>query len=204
MRASSHSKVPTPSVCCDHQRRTCLLLAIDAEDATYIPFAIEGFDVVRSDATDFTKRYHPLGDYPPERCAQLYASYSRDLGASEQAILELGKFTTISDQEKTMATKKRAANAASVPAEKAAAKKAAAKTAPAKKATVKKVAGDGATNRPSAAQLFQELIMEGKKTDDQIFAEVQKQFGLDEKKRGYVKWYRNYLEKQGKNPPAAK
>ena len=30
------------------------------------------------------------------------------------------------------------------------------------------------------------------------------EFGLDEKKRGYVKWYRNHLKKQGQNPPEAK
>ena len=56
----------------------------------------------------------------------------------------------------------------------------------------------------SAAQMFQDLIMAGKLTDDQIFEKVQAEFGLDEKKRGYVKWYRNHLKKQGQNPPEAK
>jgi len=58
--------------------------------------------------------------------------------------------------------------------------------------------------KPSAAQMFQDLIMAGKLTDDQIFEKVQAEFGLDEKKRGYVKWYRNHLKKQGQNPPEAK
>jgi len=58
--------------------------------------------------------------------------------------------------------------------------------------------------KPSAAQMFQDLIMAGKLTDDQIFEKVQAEFGLDEKKRGYVKWYRNHLKKQGANPPEAK
>jgi len=52
--------------------------------------------------------------------------------------------------------------------------------------------------------MFQDLIMAGKLTDDQIFEKVQAEFGLDEKKRGYVKWYRNHLKKQGANPPEAK
>ena len=58
--------------------------------------------------------------------------------------------------------------------------------------------------KPSAAQMFQDLIMAGKLTDDQIFEKVQAEFGLDEKKRGYVKWYRNHLKKQGQNPPEPK
>lgn len=58
--------------------------------------------------------------------------------------------------------------------------------------------------KPSAASRFCELIMEGKKTDDQIFETVQKEFGLDDGKRSYVGWYRNKLRKDGKNPPDAK
>jgi len=52
--------------------------------------------------------------------------------------------------------------------------------------------------------MFKDLIMEGKHTDDQIFAKVQAAYNLDEKKRSYVKWYRNALTKEGKNPPDAK
>lgn len=55
--------------------------------------------------------------------------------------------------------------------------------------------------KPRAKDLFIELIMAGKLSDDQIFAEVQKKFDLDEKKRNYVGWYRNHLKKEGKNPP---
>jgi hypothetical protein len=57
---------------------------------------------------------------------------------------------------------------------------------------------------PSAASRFRELIMEGKKTDDEIFATVAGEYGLDEGKRSYVSWYRNDLKKNGKNPPAPK
>lgn len=57
---------------------------------------------------------------------------------------------------------------------------------------------------PTAASRFQELIMEGKLSDHEIFLKVQKEFDLDDDKRGYVSWYRNYLTKKGKNPPAAK
>ena len=57
--------------------------------------------------------------------------------------------------------------------------------------------------KPSAASRFQELIMEGKRTDDEIFSIVQKEHGLPDSKRNYVTWYRNYLKKQGKAPPPA-
>jgi len=56
----------------------------------------------------------------------------------------------------------------------------------------------------SAAAMFQGLILEGKLTDDEIFAAVQEQFGLDDKKRSYVGWYRNKLKKDGQNPPEGK
>jgi len=58
-----------------------------------------------------------------------------------------------------------------------------------------------AAERKSASGMFKQLIMAGKLTDDQIFAEVQKEFGLEEKQRTYVKWYRNDLSKKGMNPP---
>lgn len=58
--------------------------------------------------------------------------------------------------------------------------------------------------RESASAMFQELIMAGKMTDDEIFAAVQEKFGLPDKKRNYVPWYRNYLKKAGMNPPEPK
>lgn len=61
---------------------------------------------------------------------------------------------------------------------------------------------------PTAASMFRELIMADGKTqkltDDQIFAQVQKAFSLDDGKRSYVAWYRKDLIKKGSTPPAAK
>jgi hypothetical protein len=77
--------------------------------------------------------------------------------------------------------------------------------AKAKKKAAKAAKKSGvAVPRESAAQMFKDLIMEGKKTDDQIFAAVKAKFKLDDKKRSYVAWYRNALVKDGKKPPAAK
>lgn len=84
------------------------------------------------------------------------------------------------------------------PAKKSTAKKPAAKSTkkPAAKKSTKK--SPAKAKKPSASQMFQQLIMEQKLTDDEIFAAVQKQFGLDDKKRNYVGWYRAYLKREGK------
>jgi hypothetical protein len=87
------------------------------------------------------------------------------------------------DEEIDMATKKAKAKASK-------------KDAKARKATGEK--------RATAAQLFCDLIMAGNLTDDKIFAKVKEKFGLDDKKRSYVAWYRNKLKKDGKKPPEAK
>lgn len=76
--------------------------------------------------------------------------------------------------------------------------------AKAKQKKVDKKNGKASAPRETAAAMFCELIMGGKKTDDQIFAAVKAKFGLDDKKRSYVAWYRNKLKKDGKKPPEAK
>lgn len=77
-------------------------------------------------------------------------------------------------------------------------------TAEAKAANTKSVAKTKAPReqRVTVASRFQELIMKGGKTDQAIFDIVKDEFGLDDKKRSYVGWYRNYLRKKGQNPPA--
>jgi len=54
----------------------------------------------------------------------------------------------------------------------------------------------------SVSAMFKGLVLEnvGKKkplTDDQIFEKVKAKFGIDESKRGYVQWNRNWLKKEG-------
>jgi hypothetical protein len=155
--------------------------------------------------------------YPVEKACQLFVNYSQTLGATKEAMDYLGQIINVSKQELEMATTKKQTAAEKPAAAKAV--KPVAKTAAAKPTEVKagrraidpvvkakpaeKPAKPG-EKKMSAAQMFQDLIMAGKLTDDQIFEKVQAEFGLDEKKRGYVKWYRNHLKKQGQNPPEAK
>lgn len=217
---------PAIVACCDHQRRTCLQVERLNGAIKYIPLDIAGgLRVQTMSASEFDRRYQPMVNYPAEKAAQLYLGYSQNIGASEEALGYLGQVVNVSKQEFEMATKKQ--QAAEQPEEKRTTKgrrttnnteepakasrrktdpvAAPAKPAKAAKTTaVKAPAAKSGEKKPSAAQMFQDLIMAGKLTDDQIFEKVQAEFGLDEKKRGYVKWYRNHLKKQGKNPPEPK
>jgi sugar-specific transcriptional regulator TrmB len=196
--------------CHDHQRRTCIQVERSAGLVKYIPLDVSlGLEVHSTSTDSFDQRFTPMEGYPVEKACQLFANYSQTLGATKEAMEYLGQVINVSKQELEMATTKKQATA-----EKPAAKPAAKKAAPVKTATAEKPAAKAAKpaakpakageKKPSAAQMFQDLIMAGKLTDDQIFEKVQAEFGLDEKKRGYVKWYRNHLKKQGANPPEAK
>lgn len=208
------SKKPMPGIipCYDRQRRTCIQVERTGTHVKYIPLDVnEGLQVLTATANEFDRRYEPMVNYPAEKACQLFLNYSQTIGATKEALGYLGQIVNVSKQEADMATTKKTAATKKAAATKTAAKKAvpvtkpAAKSAPAKTAKpAAKPAAKTSEKKMSAAQMFQDLIMQGKLTDDQIFEKVQAQFGLDEKKRGYVKWYRNHLKKQGANPPEAK
>lgn len=212
------SKKPTPGIipCYDRQRRTCIQVERTGTHVKYIPLDVnEGLQVLTATANEFDQRYEPIVNYPAEKACQLFLNYSQTIGATKEALGYLGQIVNVSKQEADMATTKKTAAAEKAAATKPAAKKAApatkpaAKSAPAKtaktaKTAAAKPAAKAGEKKMSAAQMFQDLIMQGRLTDDQIFEKVQAEFGLDEKKRGYVKWYRNHLKKQGANPPEAK
>jgi hypothetical protein len=197
--------------CHDHNRRTCIQVDRSAGLVKFIPLdIILGLEVHSTSADSFDQRFTPMEGYPVEKACQLFVNYSQTLGATKEAMEYLGQVINVSKQELEMATAKKQTSAekpAATKAAKPAAKKAApVKTTKAEKPAAKatKPASKPGEKKPSAAQMFQDLIMSGKLTDDQIFEKVQAEFGLDEKKRGYVKWYRNHLKKSGANPPEAK
>lgn len=208
------SKKPTTGIipCYDRQRRTCIQVERTGTYVKYIPLDVnEGLQVLTATANEFDQRYEPMVNYPAEKACQLFLNYSQTIGATKEALGYLGQIVNVSKQEADMATTKKTAATEKAAATKTAAKKAAPVTKPAAKSAPAKTAKPAAKpaaktgeKKMSAAQMFQDLIMQGKLTDDQIFEKVQAQFGLDEKKRGYVKWYRNHLKKQGANPPEAK
>jgi hypothetical protein len=191
--------------CYDRQRRTCLEVARVAGQVKFIPLDItEGLQVHLTSAESFDQRYQPMVNYPIEKAAQLYLGYSQTIGATKEALNCLGQVINISDEEMKMATTKKTV-AASAAEKKTAAKEPKAKPVQAaKEPKAKPVATKTTEKKPSAAQLFKDLIMAGKLTDDQIFERVKNEFGLESNKRAYVNWYRNNLKKQGLNPPEPK
>jgi len=75
------------------------------------------------------------------------------------------------------------------------------KTARAKPFDATKLKGSDGQYK-SVSAMFKGLLIENetkktKLTDDQIFEAVRKKFGIDESKRGYVSWNRNWLKKEG-------
>lgn len=176
----------------DFNRRTCLLVE-SGERCKFIPLNSDGLRIHELSNSEFGQTYTAMPKYPMVKAVQIYVDYAKTVGASKEVLKFLGQFVDITQKEYDMATKKAAAEAVEKPAK--------ATTAKAKPEPKAKSSTGG--KKPSAAQRFQELIMAGKLSDDKIFETVQKEFGLDDSKRSYVKWYRNHLTKQGKNPPAA-
>lgn len=64
-----------------------------------------------------------------------------------------------------------------------------------KKSTEAKAEGQ---KKVTITSLAQDLIRWGK-TNDEVFAELQKTFGLDDNKKHYPSWYRSKMRKAGEN-----
>lgn len=213
------------TVCHDHQRRTCIQVDRIASKVKFITLDVgQGLEVHETSADSFDQRYTPMVGYPVEKACRLYLAYSQNIGATKEAVEYLGRVINITKQESDMAIKKKQTKTEAAATKKVkktepktkepAGFKAGFTSGPAVKVGEKKLskasadkveksAGAG-EKKPSAAQLFKDLIMGGKLTDDQIFEKVKEEFGLDDSKRGYVKWYRNNLKKQGITAPEAK
>lgn len=204
-KAPEPVKMHYPMVCADFQRRTCLALSEDLGLVSYIPLSIEnGFNVEVMSVKAFSELYKQLADYPPARCAALYAQYAVAVGGSQEALDHLGRLTPLTQKEIDMATAKKTSRTTKAAVDKPAAKAAPKTAAKTSKKPATKAAKTAKVASTSAAQMFKDLIMAGNLTDDKIFEKVQAAFGLDDKRRSYVAWYRKDLAKKGAKPPAAK
>ena len=207
--------------CRDHQSRTCIQVMRGNEFVKFIPLNVTlGLQIQEMEVTEFDQLYQPMVNYPAERACKLYLEYSLTIGASKEVLDHLSQIINVSKQECEMAIAKQQKTISQLEDKRAAKKqnKVVSSTTsevaePAETKSVlpqakakAKVKGSSVkeptTKMPSAAQRFKDLIMGGGLTDNQIFEKVQIEFGLDEKKRGYVKWYRNHLKKSGLVPPA--
>lgn len=208
-------------VCTTHERRTCIEVARGVS-VKYIPLDVEhGLRVRESAAHTFDQQFRPMENYPVDQACTLYLGYAQSIGASKEALQYMSQIITITEKEFSMAEQKFTDRAEgiepptkAVKSAKSAKKPKTPKAAPIPKAPkveaipkaakAPKAAAEPGPKKVTAAQMFQELILSGDWTDNEIFEKVQSEFGLDEKKRGYVQWYRNHLKKSGKNPPEAK
>jgi hypothetical protein len=175
----------------------------------HVPLNVaEGLEVIETPAPEFDSEYSQLTGYPPERAVKLYLGFAQTIGASVEVLNHFKGLVPVTEKEYQMATQakeKVAVKKAPGPVVKAAAAKASKAEKPAAKpvkaANQPKAAAAGEpSGRVSAASMFKELILEGRLTDEQIFAKVQKAFNLDDKKKTYVAWYRKDLIKKGALP----
>lgn len=209
--ARRNRAVNKPGVYRDHQSRTCLL-AKGGDQVKFIPLDIsDGFQVHETTKTSFDQRYKEMPDYPLDKAAQLYLNYALAVGASEEVMEHLGQIINVTEEDCKMATSRRAekpvpkkaAKSEHKPTRKKREVKSEPKEKPVRKRASRRAKKSIEAEYKSASAMFQGLIMDGKLTDDEIFAQVQQAFSLDDKKRSYVTWYRNNLKKKGENPPEA-
>lgn len=208
--------------CQNHQSRTCLRLDEVEGMTLYVPFNLDGLEVKRVQTSKFKAEYKEMVDYGVERACQHYLKYAVEYGAADEVMGYLGRVLNINANEANMA-KTKAAQKEAVETETKASKKAKAekpaettksgkgKAKPDLKVVsdpdiipLKKSKAKGDKTKRTVATAFRELIMEGKLTDEKIFAKVQAEFGLDDSRKSYVKWYRNDLKNKGQNPPEPK
>ena len=208
--------------CWNFHRETCIEVFRFSGFVGHIDLDVSrSLFVKQTSEQKFDAQYKPIPNYPPEKACQLYLTYGKKIGATKEALKYLLLLTTMTESElqemakktkeievgKEEVTSKPPKRAAKVKKE-ITGKPVVMKTTPLKsepkEKPVKKAAAAAKDKKPSASQMFKDLIMAGKKTDDEIFAEVKAAFGLDDSKRGYVKWYRNDLIKKGFKVPTAK
>mgnify|MGYP001618319844 CR=1 FL=1 len=197
-----------------------------SKETRYIPLdVVEGLKIVSMSRTKFNDTYKPIPGYPIDKAIRLFMGYAKTLGASKEVLKLFSKFgmtirgipdnTEHSHKEpeqnkpestiKSKPTKK--LDAVKEPIKSKPIKKLDAVKEPIKSKPIKKLDRLGSSKDimgefKSAAAMFQGLIMEAKLTDAEIFEAVKEKFGVGDDKKGYVKWYRYNLTRNGKNPPS--
>ena len=177
------------------------VIALEHDDTAVLCLRIsmtDGLHLERISVPRFEKEFRPREIEGLEQAARTYTEFTRYLGATDDALARLQSIISLTAEEVAMA-KARADERKQATTEKAV--KAKAKSAAKKPVAAK--SDDKKERKVPSSQVFMALIMEGKLTDDEIFAKVQDQYGLDDKRRSYVGYYRQHLKKKlGKNPPA--
>lgn len=213
--------MPSPCVCLDSQRRSCLVLDYGSTTVELIIMNSELLQVQRIGMIEFMGRFSPT-DYPIDRAAAHYLHAAKVISITPDASLRLLNLAKNSKPAEAPREVGYAANfidfqgqpgspvlgsssdhsgnedhdmATKKPAadKKAAPKKPAAKPT-AKKPAVKEKATSG--RKPGTGALITEMLLAGK-TNDAILEKVRSQFPDSTANASTVSWYRSKLKKEG-------
>lgn len=174
----------------DNSSRITLELRRGDHGVICIPQLPHGLYVETIDHVNFDMTYTPLLDYPPGRCAVLMARFATQVGGTHEAMAELGKLVEVTADQTEEAASRLSSNKAKIRQPELPLKVKRGERVEAPKTKRRK--------RNSAAEMFRTLIIEGKLSDDEIFAKVQEVFGLSDFARSRVSVYRSQLRKEGK------
>jgi len=108
LRWSNVEGTLTARVVVDKNRKTAIEVSRQAGMVKFIPLVIDGFDTENELVLDFDKRWRDAA-YPLERCAKLFVGYAQDIGATKDALIELAKWTKVSDKESQAALQRMSA-----------------------------------------------------------------------------------------------
>lgn len=210
----------------DRQRRTCIVVEADKSNVSLVKLDTSaGLRISLMPVNLFEDVYSEVAGYPIHKAIEQYSEFARYCGAEKYVVDAFNsildseekngvnvKLTRLKLQQVKLLDGKAAKPADDTPPwddepsvdNPKPTKKG--KTAMARQPkTLVKVPSSSATSntgsikqpRRTAASAFKDLILTGQYSDDEIFATVQKEFGLDDSKRSYVAYYRRELKNKG-------
>ena len=211
----------------DRQRRTCIVVESDKSNVSLVKLdTAAGLRISLMPVDLFEDVYSEVTGYPIHKAIEQYSEFARYCGAT-QDVMNAFNYILDAEEEKGVDVKltrlklqqvKLLDGKAAKPADDTPpwdddepsvdnpkqSKKGKTAMARQPKASVKVPSNSATTNtgsikqpRRTAASAFKDLILTGQYSDDEIFATVQKEFGLDDSKRSYVAYYRRELKNKG-------
>lgn len=210
----------------DRQRRTCIVVASDKSNVSLVKLDTSaGLRISLMPVNLFEGTYSEVAGYPIHKAIEQYSEFARYCGATQDVMNAFNgildseekkgvdvKLTRLKLQQVKLLDGKAAKPADNTPPwddepsvdNPKPTKKGKTAMARQPKASVKVPSNSATTNtgsikqpRRTAASAFKDLILTGQYSDDEIFATVQKEFGLDDSKRSYVAYYRRELKNKG-------
>ena len=210
----------------DRQRRTCIVVESDKSNVSLVKLDTSaGLRISLMPVDLFEDTYSEVAGYPIHKAIEQYSEFARYCGATQDVMNAFNgildseekngvdvKLTRLKLQQVKLLDGKAAKPADDTPPwddepsvdNPKPTKKGKTAMARQPKASVKVPSNSATTNtgsikqpRRTAASAFKDLILTGQYSDDEIFATVQKEFGLDDSKRSYVAYYRRELKNKG-------